>query len=216
MESLHHSDNPLSLTPPIPSISVINHTFHAYETGKENDRLKKLKGSKALLAQIAFVQAVNSNFLETQHVDVMETTFEKRQMEQAAREFVSSTVGVAPIGNVYWQPNETFDKLWGSHNLINGVTYVADQEHASRDLKYMHEMSSLVHEFAHETGDDHHLSALYSEPDEVGNTSIGINPHGGMTITAHGKKQSPTVKVNFSKKDLPKKRQVDGVKVIQR
>jgi hypothetical protein len=141
----------------------------------------ELSGDIKLLANVALRNALREK-VAAKHTNILEVTAEKRKQEDTARAFVESTIGPTPVGDIFWQPNLTHDGLWGSHDIYSGATYVAEREYPSEDLRYMHEMAVLVHEFAHATGDTNAMSVIETHKDTGGDKHFDVLPRFGMFV----------------------------------
>lgn len=169
-----------SLTPLPPFIDPTENIVAFYQLPNPHSHetmITPFNKARTHLAQLSFADYHNTT-IDRIHANILETTIEQQAMESTARDFVEQVTGVRTVGNLYWQDKTAPVSYWGVHNQIYMSTYIKEADYPHDDLRYMHQMSSLVHEFAHSTADDGDTTTVFRTNDL--NTPDEVFVHSGM------------------------------------
>lgn len=115
----------------------------------------------------AIAKHYNSTFNE-KYPEIIETTPERVYMEHDARDFVEKIVGTPAIGSVYWR-DSSVGGIRGQYIGEYKTILIRDKQFEHPEVQHMSDMSVLVHELAHSTGDSC-----------GGPVFINIEPGGGL------------------------------------
>ncbi|HET8884136.1 MAG TPA: hypothetical protein VFM68_01555 [Candidatus Saccharimonadales bacterium] len=202
MDTVNHETHSNVLTPEAPLIDPYENVISFYQlpdVANNEKMIRPLSSESEHLARLAFANHFNES-IDDIYPDILDTTPERRAMEVAARDFVKQTIGVQPTGNVYWQDATRatpYQGLSGTHDSLYRANYIKVYNHPHDDLKYMFEMSTLVHELAHSTADDGDTIAAFSTKNNDGSNDLAINNHLGMHVIKLEKNdQQLTTKMN--------------------
>lgn len=178
MEALPPATPTADLTPPPPHLHFGDTHLTHYRT-TDTMKITPERGDTFWFV-LNHLEANNDLLMSKTHKDVIKTTPEKRQMEIAARAFVCQTIGVEPSAPIYWKSHFDNSNQRGVHDSIFNAIYVAEYESPDEPRKYMEEMSTLVHELAHATGDERRATVLHTIVEDTDNTYTGY--HLGMSV----------------------------------
>ena len=165
MHSPRHEAPSASLTPPPPYLDTNKVEITLYDIDGTPPTLH-LPARRSDEITRGLVAGLNNDLILTHHIDVLETTPEKRTMEDAARAFVAESFGIMPTTSLYWQPDKTFNGLHGVHCAGYDATYVADWANENPHHRYMEQMATLLHEFAHAAGNPHQIEIFHHHQTE--------------------------------------------------
>lgn len=158
--------------PPVPYLDVSDSKRVRLYDIDDNSSLASKKLDRASTdKQRKIIDALNRHIVEPEFRSILPTTPERRHIEQDAKSFVRNEVGVEPMGDVFWRYKYDLD-CSGMHHDVTGTNHIANIRNTYNEhLSYMIEMSTLIHEFTHSTGNNHEIGVFESKRGKLGVTS---------------------------------------------
>lgn len=190
MHSPRHEALPASLTPPPPYLDATKVEITLYDIDGTPPALR-LPARRSDEITDRHVTGLNDDVVLSHHINVLETTPEKRAMEDVARAFVAESFGIMPTTSLYWQPDKTFSGQRGVHSAAYDATYVADWANENLHHRYMEQMALLVHEFAHAAGNPHQIEIFHNHQAETFHVYTRL----GMEVIKISQRDKPVTSV---------------------
>lgn len=154
--SVRHASHkrPADQAPALPRMDTESMSVEGFRLPAADESLQMITrlGTVATAYVALRLEDQYNRFLPIRYPDILLRTSEHQALESLARTFVADTVGVAPVGEIYWQNSLVDAGYRAAHSGAFRSTFIKEGASAYPDLKLMNEASTLVHELAHSTG----------------------------------------------------------------